>query len=61
MGQKNVHRGFSDPNLFVAQVIVVYSQTCVKRPLMDKTKFLMTNGSLMKVDRIAECTPWSIL
>ena len=23
MGQKNVHRGFSDPNLFVAQVIMV--------------------------------------
>ena len=27
----------------------------------DKTKILITNGSLMKVERIAECSPWSIL
>ena len=31
-----------------------YSKTCVKRPLskIDKTKILMTNGSLMKVKSI---------
>ena len=28
---------------------------------IDKTKVLMTNGSLMKVKSIAECSPWSIL
>ena len=28
---------------------------------IDKTKNLMTNGSLMKVESIAECSPWSIL
>ena len=28
---------------------------------IDKTKILMTNGSLMKVKCIAECSPWSIL
>ena len=28
---------------------------------IDKTKILFTNGSLMKAERIAECTPWSIL
>ena len=28
---------------------------------IDKTKICMTNGSLMKVDSIAECSPWSIL
>ena len=27
----------------------------------DKTKILMTNGSVMKVESIAECSPWSIL
>ena len=27
----------------------------------DKTKLLMANGSLMKVESIAECSPWSIL
>ena len=27
----------------------------------DKTKILMTNGSLMKVESIAECSPWNIL
>ena len=36
--------------------INVYSKTCVKRPLkIDKTKVLMTPGSLMKVESIAEC------
>ena len=25
---------------------------------IDKTKILMTNGSLMKVKSIAECSPW---
>ena len=31
-----------------------YSTTCLKRPLkMDKTKILMANGSLMKVESIA--------
>ena len=28
---------------------------------IDKTKILMTNGSLMKFESIAECSPWSIL
>ena len=28
---------------------------------IDKTKTLMTKGSLMKVQSIAECSPWSIL
>ena len=28
---------------------------------IDKTKVLMANGSLMKVESIAECSPWSIL
>ena len=27
----------------------------------DKTNILMSNGSLMKVESIAECSPWSIL
>ena len=31
-----------------------YSKTCVKRPL---TKIFMTNGRLMKVKSIAECSP----
>ena len=45
-------------NIFVYN----YSKTCVKRPLkIDKTKNLMTNGSLLKVESIAECSPWSIL
>ena len=28
---------------------------------IDKTNILMSKGSLMKVERIAECSPWSIL
>ena len=39
-----------------------YSKTCLKQPLKkDKTKILITNGSLMKVKSITECSPWSIL
>ena len=39
-----------------------YSKTCLKQPLKkDKTKILITNVGLMKVERIAECSPWSIL
>ena len=40
---------------------------CTVKPVLsghsniDKTKILMTNGSLMKVESIAECSPWSIL
>ena len=39
-----------------------FSKTCLKHPLKKgKTKILITNGSLMKVKRTAECSPWSIL
>ena len=39
-----------------------YSKTCLKQPLKkDKTKILITNGSLMKVESIAECSPWTTL
>ena len=39
-----------------------YSKTCLIWPLkIDKTKIVMTNDSLMKVESIAECYPWSIL
>ena len=39
------------------QSFTVYSKTCLKRPLKkDKTKVLKTNGSLMKVKSIAECS-----
>ena len=38
------------------------SKTCLKWPLkIDKTKILMTNGSLMMVESIAECSKGSIL
>ena len=43
------------------------SKHCTVKPVLsghlkiDKTKVLMENGSLMKVKRIAECSPWSIL
>ena len=43
------------------------SQTITVKPVLsghskiDKTKILMMNGSLMKVESIAECSHWSIL
>ena len=48
--KQNVHEGSK------------YSKTCPKQPLKkDKIKILITNGSLMKVERIAECSLESIL
>ena len=38
------------------------SKICLKQPLKkDKRKILIAFDSLMKVERIAECSPWSIL
>ena len=35
--------------------VCLYSKTCVKRPIkIDKTKIFMTNGSLMKIESIAD-------
>ena len=46
---------------------ILFKQQCTVKPVLsghskiDKTKSLLTNGSLMKVKSIAECSPWSIL
>ena len=49
-------------HVYYCRVCVLVSKTCVKRPLkIDETNILMTHGSLMKVQSIAECSPWSIL
>ena len=32
----------------------MHSETCLKRPLENRLKVLKTNGSLMKVESIAE-------
>ena len=62
--RSHLQAGFVSRVLFICKRVLryVYSKTCVKRTLkIDKTKILMTNGSLMKVESIAECSPWSIL
>ena len=54
---------------FVGKCVIIfraglkhYSKACLKRPLKkDKTKVLIANGSLMKVESIAECSPRNIL
>ena len=39
-----------------------YSKTCLKQPLQKRqNKELITKGSLRKVERIADCSTWSIL
>ena len=56
---------YSESTNSTKQKVHVGSQngkTCLKQPLKnDKTKSLIANGNLMKVERIAECSPWSIL
>ena len=32
-----------------------------RHPKIDKTQILMRNGSLMKIESITKCSPWSIL
>ena len=42
--------------------MIIYSKTCLKRPLKKKTKMgFKTDFCLMQVKSIAECSPWSIL
>ena len=42
-------------------VLIVYTVKPVLSGHSKKTKILMTNGSLMKVKSIAECSHWSLL
>ena len=50
----NIQRAFSFLNIFHQRQD---SKTCVKRPLKNRQrKILMTNGSLFKVESIAECS-----
>ena len=45
-----------DPLFFIHTMNPYYSKTCLKRPPKNKQKILTTNGSLMKVESIAECS-----
>ena len=56
--------------VLVVKCITLFSRTAIQCTVksvlrdhlkIDKTKVLMENGSLMKVESIAECSPWSIL
>ena len=48
------------PHLYLQ--IPVYSNTCLKRSLkLDKTKIALRNGSLMKVESVAECLEHSAI
>ena len=47
-------KGFKCENYTVKPDIISHSK-------IDKTKVLIANGSLMKVESIAECSSWSIL
>ena len=41
-------------------LVSIYSEACLKRPLKIRQNNGL-NGSLMKGENIAECSPWSIL
>ena len=42
--------------------VEIVQLSCLKLPLkLDKTKIIMINDSLMKVESIAECPHWDIL
>ena len=46
---------------YLATVKPVLSGVLSGHSKIDKTKVLMENGSLMKVESIAECSPWRVL
>ena len=57
MGKKNRVLIWNVMSIFYTDACILYSKTCVKRhSKVDKTKILMTNGSLMTVESIAECS-----
>ena len=57
-----VYESYFDTSRSTIQVTFIYSKTCLKRPLkIDKIKVLMENGSLMKVESIAECLEHSAI
>ena len=46
----------TDQSRYTLPLNIKFSKTCLKRPRkIDNTNILMTNGSLMKVESIAEC------
>ena len=61
----NINKSCSD--VFLSCLIDTCARSYTVKPVLNghskinKTKVLMTNGSLMKVESIAECSPWSIL
>ena len=62
MNKKGCTNKKKNDNDWEEKVDLIYSETCVKgHSKKDKTMILMTNGSLMKVESIAECSLWSIL
>ena len=58
---------FSCEKIFILQGVYELHKTVVStvkhvlssHSKKDKTKILIPNGSLMKVKRIAECSPWT--
>ena len=70
-----VHTALSDKTYLslelLSPITILRRNYCLSKPTIkpvisghakiDKTKILLTDGSLMKVESIAECSHWSIL
>ena len=60
-------KGESNSNICIIYVFTFLLDKYTVKPVLsghskiDKTTIFMTNGSLMKVESSAECSPWSIL
>ena len=63
VGENTKNALLNEKQFHVLQYIEISTVKPVKNghSKIDKTKFLLTNGSLMKAESIAECSPWSIL
>ena len=57
----NMIRYDPSPVDLTSYIFLLYTLLTWKFSYTDKTKILMTNGSLMKVKCIAECSPWTVL
>ena len=55
------YSSYSESTSSTKQTVHVVLYTHLKQPLKKRQNKDLTNGRLMKVERIAECSPWSIL
>ena len=61
MASRNFRLNFQSLTVVFSLITLTVKPVLSGQLKISKTKFLIENGSLMNVESIAECSPWSIL